>query len=367
LKRAAVRITNQNDAGSFSNFEEMAWPVRYSERKTQLDMNHYSRCAVAILVRAAILLLLLNPFFGSTARAADRAWRMGFLSVAPRDSFHDAFFKGLSELGYTEGRDFSVVWRIAAANEKRLTEAAAHLAKAGVDVIVARGTQATFAAKKATSKIPIVMTGSSDPVGTGLVRSLAHPGGNVTGMSIVAPELAQKRLELLRRVVPASRVAVLWNPLNAGNLNEWKQTRAAAGKLRMTLLSQEVRQPKDIHRAFKSLNAQHTDAVITLSDAVLSSGRTEIVHLAANSRLPGMFHLREFVEQGGLMSYGPDLQHSFYRAAHYVDRILRGADPSTMPVEQPVKFDLMVNLQTAKQLGISVPTDILALAEKVIR
>jgi putative tryptophan/tyrosine transport system substrate-binding protein len=211
------------------------------------------------------------------------------------------------------------------------------------------------------------MTGNSDPVGSGLVASLAQPGANVTGMSIVAPDLAQKRLELLRRVLPAARAGVLWNPLNSGNVNEWKQTRAAAKGLKMTLVSREVRQPKDIYRAFKSLSPQNIDAVVTLTDAVLTSGRTEIVQLAANSRLPGMFHLRDFVEQGGLMSYGPDLHHSFYRAAHYVDRILKGANPASMPVEQPINFELFINLQTAKQIGVAVPNDVLALADKVIK
>jgi len=300
-------------------------------------------------------------------QAAEKIWRIGFLSVTTRDSFHDSFFKGFRELGYAEGRNFVLESRLAAANEKRLSEVAAQLAKLRVDVIVARGTQATLAAKKATATIPIVMTGSSDPVGTGLVASLARPGGNVTGLSIVAPDLAQKRMELLNRVLPASRVGVLWNPTNSGNVNEWAQTRAAAKGLKMSLVSSEVRQPKDIYRAFRSLGSQHVDAVVTLTDALLSSGRTEIVQLASNSRLPGMFHLRDFVEQGGLMSYGPDLHHSFYRAAYYVDRILKGANAGSIPVEQPIKFELAINLQTAKQIGVMVPADVLTLADKVIK
>jgi len=300
-------------------------------------------------------------------QAAEKIWRIGFLSVTTRDSFHDSFFKGFRELGYAEGRNFVLESRLAAANEKRLSEVAAQLAKLRVDVIVARGTQATLAAKKATATIPIVMTGSSDPVGTGLVASLARPGGNVTGLSIVAPDLAQKRMELLNRVLPASRVGVLWNPTNSGNVNEWAQTRAAAKGLKMSLVSSEVRQPKDIYRAFRSLGSQHVDAVVTLTDALLSSGRTEIVQLASNSRLPGMFHLRDFVEQGGLMSYGPDLHHSFYRAAYYVDRILKGANAGSIPVEQPIKFELAINLRTAKQIGVMVPADVLTLADKVIK
>jgi putative ABC transport system substrate-binding protein len=211
------------------------------------------------------------------------------------------------------------------------------------------------------------MTGSSDPVGTGLVANLARPSANVTGMSILAPDLAQKRLELLRSTLPVSRIGVLWNPWNTGNVNEWKLTRAAATELKLTLIPREVRQSKDIYRAFKSLTPQKIDAVVTLTDAILSSGRTEIVQLATNSRLPGIFHLRDFYEEGGLMSYGPDLHHSFRRAAYYVHRILNGASPATMPVEQPTRFELVINLQTAKQIGVAIPTDVLALADNVIK
>ena len=326
-------------------------------------MKGFRQFTLTLFIIAAMLIAL----WPGRGQAAAKVWRIGFLSVTTRDSFHDAFFHGLKELGYVEGQNFFLESRVAAANETRLAEVATQLAKLRVDVIVARGTQATIAAKKATATIPIVMTGSSDPVGTGLVASLARPGGNVTGLSIVAPELAQKRLELLRRVLPVSRVGVLWNPLNAGNVNEWAQTKTAAKELKIALISREVRQPKDIHPAFRSLTPQKVGAVVTLTDAVLSSGRTDIIQLAANSRLPGMFHLRDFVLQGGLMSYGPDLHNSFHRAAFYVDRILKGASPTTLPVEQPIKFELVINLQTAKQIGVTVPADVLALADKVIK
>ena len=310
---------------------------------------------------------MLVPSLPVQAPAAEKTWRIGFLSPAIRDSFHDSFLKGLRELGYIEGRNFILQPRLAAATQRRLTEAALELAKLRVDVIVARGTQATLAAKKATATIPIIMTGSSDPVGTGLVASLARPDANVTGMSIVAPDLAEKRLELLKRVVTGSRFGVLWNPTNAGNINEWEQSKAAANRLQITLLAREVRQPKDIYRAFKSLRPRTIDAVVTLTDALLSTGRTDIVQFATNNRLPGIYHLVDFVEQGGLMSYGPDLHHSFYRAAFYVDRILKGAHPATIPVEQPIRFELAVNLGTAKQIGVTIPTNVLALADKVIK
>lgn len=311
--------------------------------------------------------LMLLPSLPVQAPAAEKTWRIGFLSPAIRDSFHDSFLKGLRELGYIEGRNFVLHPRLAAATQRRLTEAAVDLAKLRVDVIVARGTQATLAAKKATATIPIIMTGSSDPVGTGLVASLAQPRANVTGMSIVAPDLAEKRLELLKRVVTGSRFGVLWNPTNAGNVNEWEQSKAAANRLQITLLPREVRQPKDIYRAFKSLWPRNIDAVVTLTDALLSTGRTDIIQFATDNRLPGIYHLVDFVEQGGLMSYGPDLHHSFYRAAFYVDRVFKGANPATIPVEQPIKFELAVNLRTAKQIGVTIPTDALALADKVIK
>ena len=326
-------------------------------------MKKHRQFALIVFIIAALLI----PSWPARAPAADKIWRIGFLSPAIGDSFHDHFFKGLTELGYVEGRNFVLQSRIAAANQKRITEAAVQLARLRVDVIVARGTQATLAAKKATATIPIIMTGSSDPVGTGLVASLARPGANVTGMSIVAPDLAQKRLELLKRVIAAHRIGVLWNPTNAGNVNEWEQSKAAADRLKVTLISREVRQPKDIYRAFKTLTPQTVDAVVTLTDALLSTGRTDIVHFATNSRLPGIFHLSDFVEQGGLMSYGPDLHHSFYRAAYYVDRVLKGDNPATIPVEQPVKFELAINLQTAKQIGVTIPIDVLTLADKVIK
>jgi putative ABC transport system substrate-binding protein len=327
-------------------------------------MKLHRRFALGAFLFAATLVLPLMPV---QARAAETMWRIGFLSPATRDSFHDAFFKGLKELGYVEGRNVILHSRLAAATQRRITEAAVDLVKLRVDVIVARGTQATLAAKKATATIPIIMTGSSDPVGTGLVSSLAQPAANVTGMSILAPDLAEKRLELLRRVVPGSRVLVLWNPINAGNVNEWEQSKAAADRLKINLISREVRQPKDIYRAFKSLRPRTIDAVVTLTDALLSTGRTDIVQFAANSRVPGIFHLVDFVEQGGLMSYGPDLHHSFYRAAFYVDRVLKGANPAGLPVEQPIKFELAINLQTAKEIGVMIPTDVLALADKVIK
>jgi putative ABC transport system substrate-binding protein len=341
--------------------------LEYLDCGRKMSLN---RRAVFKLLIVAVLALLfgLAGSLPAAAQQKERIWRIGFLSLTKTDSFHAAFLEGMRSLGYVEGRNLIIESRLEAGNNERLSKFAAQLVNLGVDVIVARGTQATAAAKKATSTIPIVMTGSSDPVGTGLVASLSRPGGNVTGMSIQAPDLAQKRLEMLKRVAPkTTRVGVLWNPTNAGNVKEWQQTKLAAKALRIELLSREVRSTKDIATAFKVLNSQETDAIITLTDAILSSDRAEIVDLAIKNRLPGIFHLRDFVENGGLMSYGPDLHTSFRRAAYYVDRILKGTNPADVPVEQPIKFELVINLKTANQFGLTMPTDVLALADKIIK
>ncbi|HEY7168509.1 MAG TPA: ABC transporter substrate-binding protein [Candidatus Binatia bacterium] len=320
------------------------------------------------LIAFAFLLIGQLPLAPLHAEQSEKLWRIGFLSLTKADSFHHAFFDGMRALGYRQGVGFIVESRFAAGDESRLPALAAELARLPVDLIVARGTQATSAAKHATRTIPIVMTGTSDPVGTGLVTSLSRPGGNITGLSILAPDLAEKRLELLRRVVPrASVVGVLWNPTNAGNINEWEQTRRAAKSMKMTLVSREVRQPRDIEAAFERNGPAPLDAVLTLTDALLTSGRGEIVRRTNSNRLPAIFHVRDFVEYGGMMSYGPDLHESFRRAAYYVDRILKGTKPAQLPVEQPIKFELAVNLRTAKQVNVMVPGDVLASADRIIR
>jgi putative ABC transport system substrate-binding protein len=248
-----------------------------------------------------------------------------------------------------------------------LQELAAELVRLKVDVVLTDTMTATQVAKNATTTIPIVMASSSDPVQGGLVASLARPGGNITGMALLAPELSGKRLELLKEVVPqVARVAVLWNPRNpvAGNVRE---TEAAAQALHLQLHLVEVPGAEALEAAFETAMEGHADALITLPDAMLWNQRFHVASLADQHRLPALFPEREFVDAGGLLSYGPSIPASFHRAATYVDKILKGAKPADLPVEQPTKFELVINLKTAKTLGITMPPSLLLLADEVIR
>ena len=314
-------------------------------------------------VGSAVLFVLKS----AQTRPASKIWRIGVLSLTKRDSFTDAFLKALADLGYIEGKSYVLEPRFEAGNEGRLLIFAKQLADAQVDIILARGTQATQLAKRVTKTIPIVMTGSSDPVGSGLVASLARPGGNVTGMSIVATDLTEKRLQLIRRLVPrASRIGVLWNPSNSGNVKEFDRLKSAAERFGVRALSAEVRQAADIGPAINSLVASGADVIMTLADSILVGERNEIVKRASEAKLPGIFHLRDFVEAGGLLSYGPDLHESFRRAAWYVDQIIKGKKPADLPVQEAVSIELAVNLGVAKLLGLRIPQDILVQASKVI-
>jgi putative ABC transport system substrate-binding protein len=237
-----------------------------------------------------------------------------------------------------------------------------------VDVIVTAGPQATRAAKDATVTIPIVMTFDSDPVGNGFVASLARPGGNITGLSTLSPELSGKQLELLKEVVPRlSRVAVLGSSTTPGNAQALKETELAAGALAVQLQNLDVRDPKDIETVFQTAGKERTDAVLVLSGSLLNSHRTEIAKLAVKSRLPAIYFRSEFVEDGGLMSYATSITDLDRRAATYVDKILKGTKPAGLPVEQPTKFELVINLKTAKQIGLTIPPSVLARADKVIK
>ena len=281
----------------------------------------------------------------------------------------EAFRQGLRELGYVEGQNIVIEWRDAKGRVDQLPDLAAELVRLKVDVIVAgAGEHGAFAAKQATSTIPIVFPVSADPVGTGLVASLARPGGNITGLSIFGTEVGGKRLELLKEVVPkASRVAVLWNASNPAKALELKDTQAAAGALRVTLQSVEVRGPKDFDSAFSAITKGRPNALITFSEPLTLGHQKRIVDFAATSRLPMISEIREFAEAGGLMTYGASLSDNFRRAATYVDKILKGAKPADLPVEQPKKFEFIINLKAAKQIGLTIPPNVLVRADKVIR
>jgi putative tryptophan/tyrosine transport system substrate-binding protein len=280
----------------------------------------------------------------------------------------DAFRQGLLELGYVEGKNIAIEYRFAEGKADHLSGLAMELVRLKVDAIFTAGTPATFAARNATKTIPIVFTSVGDPVGVGLVTSLARPGGNVTGLSILAPELGGKGLELLKETAPkVSRVAVLWNADNPSLTHSFREAEVAARAMRLQLQSLEVRGPNGIEPAFRAAKKERAGALIVLRDLVTIGQQKRIVELALKNRLPTMYNGRDFVEAGGLMSYAPSYVDLYRRAATYVDKILKGTKPADLPVEQPVKFEFIINLKTAKQIGLTIPPNVLARADKVFK
>ena len=306
------------------------------------------------------------------AQQAARTPRIGYLAngLAAQPHQHEAFLRGLRDLGYVEGRNVVIEYRDAQGAPERLPALASELLALKVEVIVAPTTLAAVAARQATSTVPIVFATAGDPVGSGLVTSLARPGGNVTGLSILAPELVGKRLELLRQVAPgASRIAALWQPGAMGQRMDrdmLKEADVAARAYGVRLHSVEARGPADLDRAFSDMTRGHDEAVTVLGSTMFSNQRARLVDLAATSRLPAVYTSREFVDAGGLMAYGPNLPDRYRRAATYVDRILRGARAADLPVEQPTTFELVINLKTARALRLAVPQSLLQQADQII-
>ena len=277
------------------------------------------------------------------------------------------FVVGMRDLGYIEGRDYTLEDRYAAGQPERFKSYARELVELKVDLIVAGGEAAIRAAKRATTQIPIVMALAADPVGSGLVPNLAHPGGNLTGMSALASDLASKRVELLKELVPnAKRISVLWNPSNQAKVTEWKDTQVTAQSLGLTLLPFDAQTRAELDRAFAGIKREQPDGMITLTESFTIAFRKPIAEFAVANRLPMVAELREFVVVGGLASYGTSRADLWRRSAAYVVKILRGANPGDLPVEQPTRFDLVINLSTAKALGISVPPLVLSRADEVI-
>jgi putative ABC transport system substrate-binding protein len=299
-----------------------------------------------------------------------KVWRVGVLetvSPALNAANFDALRKGLRERGYVEGQNLVFEYRSADGRPEQFPELAAELVRLAVDVIVTRGTPAVRAAKNATATIPVVMAASGDPLGAGVIAGLARPGGNVTGLSALNPELTGKRLELLREAVAGSaRIAFLSNLDNPAARSAWEETRSASRSLGIEPLLLDVRKSPDMERAFAAAVAQHADALYVGNDAVMQANRRAVVELAARHRLPAMYQERSFVDAGGLMTYGPSLPDLYRRAATYVDKIFKGARPADLPVEQPTKFELIVNLKTAKALGLAIPEMFLMRADQVI-
>jgi putative tryptophan/tyrosine transport system substrate-binding protein len=303
---------------------------------------------------------------GALAQEPGKIWRMGFIAQG-YEKFYDALFEGLRELGYAEGRNLIVERRYAEGHAERFPEFAAEMVRLKVDIIVVSTTPAALAVKNATTTIPVVFPNAISPVESGVVASLSHPGGNVTGGAAQTAILSTKRLAILKEVVPGlSRGAVLWNAANPALAYPWRQTQSAAGELGVTLQSIEVRDPKDIETAFAMMSQDHFDALIVLQDALTLQHRREIIEFAIEKRLPGMFVAKEWVVAGGLMSYGESLPDMYRRGAYFVDKILKGAKPADLPVEQVTKFELVLNLKTAKAMGLVIPANFLATADDVI-
>ncbi len=295
----------------------------------------------------------LIGFLGANAASAQTQWTAALL-------------QRLRELAWIEGRTVSIEYRWAEGRSDRYTEIAAEFVQLKVNVIVTAGNEAAFAAKQATSVIPIVFAAAGDPVGTGLVASLARPGGNVTGLSIQQPDLAGKRLELLRETIPGlRRLAIMANISSPNSVQDMREARATARTLGLEVSTLEIRRAEDIAPAFEALKGR-ADALYVCGDPLVNTNRIRINTLALAARVPTMYGFRELVEAGGLMSYGPNFPDLFRRAADFVDKILRGAKPADLPVEQPTKFELVINLKTAKALGLTVPAALLARADEVI-
>jgi len=323
----------------------------------------------AFLAGAAAL--LAAPLAAETQQA-DKVARIGYLGTRRGVSPHlpEAFRQGLRDLGYVEGRNVVIEYRNSEGKNERLPALAAELVALKVDVILAAATPHALAAKQATRTIPIVFAATGDAVADGLVASLARPGGNITGLSFFTPELVGKRLELLKQTVPGvSRVAVLWNPGGLGESTEkdvLKRAEVAARAIGVQLHFVEARGPADFDRVFSDMTRARAGALTVLTSAMLFEERKRLVDLVAKNRLPAVYPWREFVDAGGLMAYGPDLADLFRRAATYVDKILKGAKPGDLPVEQPTKFELVINLKTAKALGLTIPPSLLQRADQVI-
>jgi putative ABC transport system substrate-binding protein len=316
----------------------------------------------------ALCAMLLALYASAEAQQAGKVHRIGVLFFGSRNQPHlESFLLGLRELGYAEGKNIVFEYRYAEGKSDRLRELAAELVSLKVDIIVTTSSRSAHAARDVTKTIPIVLT-TGDPVGTGLAASLARPGGSVTGLSVLLPELSGKRLELLKETLPkVTRVAVLWNPTGRVAADVLKEIEVAAQAYRLQLHFLDVRSAEDIDTAFVGMKKARLNALLTILDPLTTLHSQRIVELALKNRWPGMYPTSQFVEEGGLMAYGVNIGDLYYRAATYVDKILKGSKPAELPVEQPKKFEFIINLKTAKQIGLTIPPNVLARADRVIR
>ncbi len=330
------------------------------------------KLAVSRVTTAAVLLLLAASLAAAADQPREKVPRVGYLSPgSPSDEVRlrrfEAFRQGLRDLGYVEGQNVAIESRWAEGKYDRYPALAADLVREKMNVIVAVGGAATQAAQRATRTIPIVMSVVLDPVGSRLVTSLARPEGNTTGLSLMAPDIVGKQLQVLREVVPsASRVAVLWNPANPGSAPQLREAEATGRALKMQLQVLQARVPQEIDSAFAAMTRERAAAVVILADAIFTNQRRQIAELCMKRRLPSVYGVREYAEAGGLMDYSVDPVDLEGRAALYVDKILKGAKPGDLPIEQPSKFELVINLKTAKAIGLTIPSLVMQRADRVI-
>jgi putative tryptophan/tyrosine transport system substrate-binding protein len=347
----------QNIAELFSN-------SRSENRKSKIENRKW-----AGIVAIGVAFAMCGA--AAAAQQAKKVPRIGFLSAISPSSVSvrtEAFRQGLRELGYVEGKNIVIEWRYAEGKIDRLSEFSAELVRLKVDVIVSSGPTPIRPAKEATATIPIVFTFDSDPVGNGFVASLARPGGNITGLSTLAPEISGKQLEILKEIVPRlSRVAVLGNSTRPGNAQALRATELAAGAFGVQLQYLDIIGPKDLETTFQAAGKGSAEALLVLPSPVTTSHRIQLADLAVKSRLPAIYPMSESAEDGGLMSYGTNVADLYKRAATYVDKILKGAKPADLPVEQPIKFEFIINLKAAKQIDLTIPPNVLARADKVIK
>jgi putative ABC transport system substrate-binding protein len=325
---------------------------------------HMKRKITALALSAMLFALCV----GAEAQQPKKVPRIGYQSAGSSGEREEAFRQGLRELGYVEGQNIVIEWRFAQGKPDQIPRNTAELVRLNVDVIVTGGSTDTRAAKVATSTIPIVMTNESDPVGNGLVASLARPGGNITGLTTLSAELTGKRLELLKETLPRlSHVVALRGPGPERSAVTLKETEDAARSLGLKLQFQDLKEPDDLNRAMEAITKARTGALVVTGGPFGSGNRKRIVEFAAKSRLPAIYYRRESVEDGGLMSYDANRNDLSRRAALFVDKILKGAKPADLPVEQPIKFEFIINLKAAKQIGLTIPPNVLARADRVIR
>ena len=338
--------------------------LQSDKRKSKIQNRKWAGL-VAIVVALVVAVAVVQ------AQQPTKIPRIGYLtgtSLSANSARTDAFRQGLRELGYVHGKNLVIEWRSAEGKADRLPALAAALVRLKADIIITGGPTSNRAAKEATATIPIVMAYDNDPVGNRFVASLARPGGNVTGLSTLAPEISGKQLELLKEIVPRlSRVAVLGTSTNPGNTQSLRETDLAAGAFGVKLQFLDILGLHDIQTAFQDARKARADAVLVLAGSILNSHRTQVVELVIKSRLPAIYPYPEYLEDGGLITYSVSFTDLFRRTATYVDKILKGAKPADLPVEQPTKFELIINLKAAQQIGLTIPPNVLARADRVIR